>query len=171
MAAAWWFRHQALALARRMARDPRWQTVLAASPDAEGLASRVWPANVPRIAQGTGDLGARMGRVLAADRTRAVLIVGADIPGITPARVQQAFALLGRHDLVLGPAEDGGYWAIGRRAGLALPRDILGEVRWSGPHALTDTERRLRRYRVGRADTLADVDTAADFSALRSGSG
>ena len=48
--AAWWFRHQTAKLLRRL-RDPRWDLVLAVSPDAEGLASRVWPADLPRFAQ------------------------------------------------------------------------------------------------------------------------
>jgi glycosyltransferase A (GT-A) superfamily protein (DUF2064 family) len=39
-AAAWWYRHQTRTLIRRL-RDPRWQIVLAVSPDREGLASRV----------------------------------------------------------------------------------------------------------------------------------
>ena len=48
---AWWFRHQTRSLLMRL-RDPRWQIVLAVAPDAEGLTSRVWPADLPRIPQG-----------------------------------------------------------------------------------------------------------------------
>jgi len=59
-ASAWWFRHQTRALLRRI-EDPRWETVLAVAPDREGLQSRIWPAHLPRIAQGRGDLGDRMG--------------------------------------------------------------------------------------------------------------
>ncbi len=60
--AAWWFRHQTARLLRRI-RDPRWDTVLAvAPPDIEGLTSRIWPEDLPRVAQGPGgDLGDRMG--------------------------------------------------------------------------------------------------------------
>ena len=47
-AAAWWFRHQSTRLIRRLGGDRRWQTVLAVSPDHEGLASRVWPSRLPR---------------------------------------------------------------------------------------------------------------------------
>ena len=42
--AAWWFRHAAAGLLRQVA-DRRWQVALAVSPDRDGLASRVWPAN------------------------------------------------------------------------------------------------------------------------------
>jgi len=58
--AAWWFRHQVRRLLREV-EDPRWDVVLAVSPDAEGLTSRVWPAHFVRVAQGSGDLGDRMG--------------------------------------------------------------------------------------------------------------
>ena len=59
-AAAWWFRHQSGSLIRRLGRDPRWQTVLAVSPDQEGLASRVWPYHLPRWPQGRGDFRPRL---------------------------------------------------------------------------------------------------------------
>ena len=61
-AAAWWFRHQTARLLRRLD-DPRWQLILAVAPDRDGLQSRVWPAHLPRLPQGGGDLGARMARV------------------------------------------------------------------------------------------------------------
>ena len=64
-AAAWWYRHQTRRLLSRL-RDPRWTLLLAVSPDAQGLASRVWPLDLPRLPQGRGDLGQRMARVLAA---------------------------------------------------------------------------------------------------------
>ena len=51
VAAAWWFRHQVARLLRDV-EDPRWQVVLAVSPDHAGLNSRVWPAHLPRVAQG-----------------------------------------------------------------------------------------------------------------------
>ena len=65
---------------------------------------------------------------------------------VTAARIAEAFALLGRHDLVFGPAADGGFWLVGCRH---RPPDF-GEVRWSSPHALEDTLANLpRRASVG----------------------
>ena len=119
-AAAWWFRHQTAHLLRRV-EDPRWHLVLAVSPDAEGMASRVWPAHLPRVAQGAGDLGDRMARLFRSLPPGPVCIIGADIPGITPAHVARAFAALGAHDAVIGPAPDGGYWLIGLRRSRAVP--------------------------------------------------
>ena len=90
VAAAWWFRHQVARLLRDV-EDPRWQVVLAVSPDHAGLNSRVWPAHLPRVAQGAGDLGDRMGRLLRSMPPGPVCIIGADIPGVTRAHVARAF--------------------------------------------------------------------------------
>ena len=108
--AAWWFRHQTQRLLRALGRDPRWQTVLAVSPDVEGLQSRIWPAQLPRWPQGRGDLGHRMAAVFRCAPPGPVLIIGADIPGVTPALIAKAFRALGDHDAVFGPAHDGGSW-------------------------------------------------------------
>lgn len=163
--AAWWYRHQSARLVRRLAADRRWQTVLAVAPD-RAVGSAAWPDRVPRLGQGAGDLGRRMLRALASWPGPA-LVVGSDIPAVTPARVAEAFSLLGRFDVALGPAVDGGYWAIGRRAGLALPVGALEGVRWSGPEARHDTERRLAPLRIGHAAWLADVDRGRDLVAGR----
>lgn len=163
--AAWWFRHQSARLIRHLASDPRWRTVLAVSPDIEGLASRVWPAGLPRRPQGAGDLGARMARALRAMPPGPAILIGADVPEITRARIAEAFRLLGNHDAVLGPATDGGYWLIGlARGGRAAPAAMLRRVRWSSPHALADSVASLAPLRTGFAATLRDVDTAADLA-------
>jgi rSAM/selenodomain-associated transferase 1 len=165
-AAAWWFRHQSARLIRRLGHDRRWQTVLAVSPDHEGLASRVWPARLPRWPQGPGDLGDRMGRAFSAMPPGPVIILGADIPGVTPAHVAEGFHLLGRHDAVLGPAPDGGYWMIGlKRGGRAVPAALFQGVRWSSPHAMADTLASLAPLDAGFVATLRDVDEAADLRA------
>lgn len=164
--AAWWFRHQAGALLRRLGRDRRWTTVLAVTPDREGLASRVWPPHLARWPQGPGDLGARMGRAFRAMPPGPVLIVGVDIPGLGPAHVAEGFRLLGRHEAVLGPAEDGGYWMVGlSRGARAVPADLFHGVRWSSPHALADTRASLAPLDLGLGPTLRDVDEVADLSA------
>lgn len=162
--AAWWFRHQSARLLRRLGRDPRWKLWIAVSPDAEGLASRVWPRPGPaRIAQGRGNLGDRMARLFRTLPPGPVLIVGADIPGLTPDHVAQAFRALRAGDAVIGPAPDGGYWAIGLKRSRAQPARLFEGVRWSGPHARADTEKTLSGLRLKYAATLRDVDTGADL--------
>lgn len=167
--AAWWMRHQIRRLLREL-RDPRWELWLAVAPDG-AVASRMFPADLPRVAQGPGDLGDRMGRVLrhggdpVARRgaTGPVCIIGADIPGVTRAHVWRAFTALGAADAVFGPAPDGGYWLIGMKGVRPPPPGLFQGVRWSSPHALADTLATLRGLRVAMVDTLADVDEAADL--------
>lgn len=164
--AAWWFRHQVSNVLRRL-RDPRWDLVLAISPDCEGLNSRVWPADLPRIAQGSGDLGDRMGRVFRAMPLGPVCIIGADIPDVTPLRIARAFDALGGHDAVFGPADDGGYWLIGLKRMKAQPVNLFQGVRWSTEFALADTIATLGDLRVAKVDLLRDVDTIADLRVSR----
>jgi hypothetical protein len=95
-----------------------------------------------------------------------ILIIGSDIPSIRPAHIAEAFRLLGGADAVLGPAHDGGYWLVGlrRTPRLATP---FARVRWSGPHALSDTLANLKGRRVALAARLSDVDTAEDLRRQR----
>ncbi|WP_170329553.1 TIGR04282 family arsenosugar biosynthesis glycosyltransferase [Ruegeria arenilitoris] len=160
--AAWWFRHQTRSLIRRL-RDPRWQIVLAVSPDRDGLTSRIWPAELPRAAQGRGDLGDRMGRMLRGMPKGPVCLIGADIPGITRGHIAQAFKALGPKQMVFGPAPDGGYWLVGGQRYSALPLGLFRDVRWSTEHALADTLASVPGTRVGLLDQLRDVDTVADL--------
>lgn len=160
---AWWFRHTTRRLIRRL-QDPHWSLVLAVSPDRDGLHSRAWPTYLPRIAQGTGDLGDRMGRIMRSMPEGPVVIIGADIPGIQPLHINRAFTALGTADYVFGPAPDGGYWLIGAKRTRALHPNLFSDVRWSTEHALADTVRSCGTDRVTYVDTLADVDTVADLN-------
>ena len=75
--------------------------------------------------QGSGDLGFRMKGFFQDAFTNGsdmAVIVGSDIPGITDAVIKNAFDLLCRYDMVLGPAKDGGYYLIGMR------RDLLSKT-------------------------------------------
>jgi len=165
--AAWWFRHQAARLIRRLD-DPRWTLVLAVSPIREGMTSRIWPAHLPRIPQGSGNLGDRMARILRHSAPGPVMIIGGDIPAITAVHISRAFRALGDHDAVFGPAPDGGYWLIGAKRPSILPAGALRNVRWSSPHALADSQASLPGLRIAFTDTLQDVDTAADLVAINS---
>lgn len=162
-AATGFARHAAAALLQRVGRDRRWHTIVAASPD-RSLADRCWPRWVARMPQGSGDLGDRMQRVFDRAPIGPVLIVGTDVPGVTPAHIAQAFARLGSADAVFGPATDGGYWLVGLRRRPRVLRPFAG-VRWSGPHALADTLANLAGRGVALAATLGDVDDAASYRA------
>jgi rSAM/selenodomain-associated transferase 1 len=166
---AWnFYRRNLAAVTRRLGADPRWRTHLGVSPDESALVPALWPAAVPRLGQGTGDLGARMARLLDAMPPGPAVLVGADVPGIRPDHVWAAFRALGRADAVFGPADDGGYWLVGLKRRPA-PADMFRGVRWSSSDALADTLANLpAHWRVERAATLSDVDDGAALSALGS---
>ncbi len=153
-------------LLRRLGHDRRWQLRLAVTPDQARRRARLWPRGVPLAAQGAGDLGARMRRALAACPPGPALLIGSDIPALAACYIADAFRLLGRHDLVFGPAEDGGFWLVGARRRPRLP-PLFGPVRWSGPHALADALSNLPAWvSVGFAARLADVDNGASYRRL-----
>lgn len=149
----------------RLARDPRWQTLLAVSPDSE-VRAPFWPRGIERLPQGRGDLGARMQRLFRLLPPGPAIIVGSDIPSIKASDVACAFRLLGNADAVFGRATDGGYWLVGLRRTPRLLAPFAG-VRWSGPHALADTLGNLKGSRVAFAATLSDVDTEENYCRLR----
>lgn len=161
-AALQFYRNNLADLRRRLGNDPRWQLVIAATPDRDP-APGPWPQAVPRVKQGGGGLGARITRLLAPPPVGLppgpVVIVGSDIPDIAPDRIAAAFRELGENGFVFGPSPDGGFWLIGARRIPAIRPDLFDGVRWSGPHALDDCVARIDpRHRIGYVDTLEDID-------------
>ncbi len=164
MAARAFYRETTRAVLRRIAGDVRWRTWLAVTPDSVAARGRFWPGHTPRIPQGGGDLGVRMARALGRFPDRPAVVVGSDIPDLGARHIAAAFAALADHDVVVGPAEDGGYWLIGVRPGLSVTALFTG-VRWSSPHALGDTLANLDgRHRVARLETLQDIDDGVSFA-------
>ncbi len=154
-------------LVRRLARDARWRTRLAVTPDRRAGNAGRGLAAVEQIRQGPGDLGRRMTRVLGRDRSFPSIVVGSDIPGIEASHVARGFAALASHDAVFGPAPDGGYWLVGVRDIRLLP-GLFQSVRWSSRDALADTLANIdRRRRVALIDTLADIDDGAALARWR----
>ncbi|MBV8508099.1 MAG: TIGR04282 family arsenosugar biosynthesis glycosyltransferase [Alphaproteobacteria bacterium] len=153
-------------LLRRLGKDRRWSLRIAVTPDNACRRAPHWRRRVEVVGQSAGDLGIRMRRVLETCPPGPVVLVGADIPALDATNVAAAFRLLGSHDLVFGPAADGGFWLVGVRHPRRLPR-LFERVRWSGPYALADTLAGLpRRIRVGYADKLEDVDDADAYRRL-----
>ncbi len=115
--------------------------------------------------QGSGDLGCRLAAASAAafrDGARRVAMIGSDCPEVMRTDITAAWTGLLTHDVVLGPAQDGGYWLIGLRA----PQPgLFAGLPWSTPAVLEETLARCRdaRLSVGRLRELADIDTEADW--------
>ena len=168
--AAWrFYRRTVSALAAGAARDPRWDTVVAVTPDRYAHKKHYIFKGLSHMPQGRGDLGRRMTRALLRAGARPAVLVGGDIPDLTPTHIAQAFQALGRGaDAVFGPAHDGGFWLVGVRRPARDARRLFRHVRWSGPYALADTLGNLGPFRRAELlEMLRDVDTEDDYVAVR----
>jgi uncharacterized protein len=154
-------------LVRAMARDARFETVLAVTSDSAVRAREFASLPVRVVRQGGGDLGRRMIRALRSAGARPSIVIGSDIPALSAAHVAISLRALGSAQIVFGPARDGGYWLIGARHPERLRSNALDGVRWSGPQALADSLARLRPAAVLDV-VLDDVDDGAAYRALKS---
>ena len=111
-----------------------------------------------------GDLGTGMfqafKRVFSAGYKKAAL-VGADIPDLQPEIILSAIDVLSGHDLVFGPAVDGGYYLVGMKK---LIKEVFEDIPWSSDETLRKSLDQSDKfnYSVGFTDTLRDIDTIDD---------
>lgn len=121
------------------------------------------------IQQPHTDLGGRMtsaaAAALAMPGCLRALLVGSDLPGLPPENLRAALAALEDSDVVIGPSEDGGYYAIGFRR---VEPGLLSGLPWSAPDTRSRTVERLcqRGYTVAQVDPFDDVDELADLERL-----
>ncbi len=129
-------------------------------PDVEGRRIEV-------IAQREGGLGERLAGAFADSGAAPAVLVGMDTPQITASLLEAAIAELCADgvDAVLGPASDGGWWAIGFRE--HDPSAFAG-VPMSAADTCEHQRRRLRDLglRVAELEQLRDIDTLDDARAV-----
>jgi uncharacterized protein len=139
----------------------------------------VWPPEAPfervlsearLLPQEGADLGERMAGVaqrVLADQGRPVILLGTDVPHVDLSVVRAAGATLVRGDaeVVLGPADDGGYYLLGLRRFVPA---IFRDIEWGGRRVCAETEARLTalgvRYRL--LEPSFDVDEPGDVLRL-----
>jgi hypothetical protein len=115
------------------------------------------------------DLGQRLEaaleELLAASAGAGVIVIGSDAPLLEPRHLASAAAALARSEVVLGPAEDGGYYLIGARS---LVPGLFRDMPWSTPQVLALSLERLRAAGVECAllEPGLDVDTFEDLRRL-----
>jgi len=116
------------------------------------------------------DLGERMYHALhaALRQHHAALLIGVDCPALGPRDLRSAArSLQGGADVVLAPAEDGGYALIGARR---VSRRLFDGIAWGEGVVYAQTAERLRalNYRWRALRTVWDVDRPVDLDRLRS---
>ena len=159
----------AVAAAAEAASRPVEAALYWAVAEPAALGDAAW-SDLPNLAQGTGGLGARMGRVhgTLVERHGAGILLGADTPQLDPAALRAALDWLSAGETArqtLGLAHDGGFWLYGGNR--ATPIATWESVAYSR----SDT---AARFQVAFADrgawtlhpALTDVDEAADLPAM-----
>jgi rSAM/selenodomain-associated transferase 1 len=127
------------------------------STGADPARFRDWLGVEDIVDQGEGDLGARLARTA---QTLPVLLLGADIPGLTPAHLTAAAAALTHAPAVIGPAADGGYWLLG----LATPMpELFQAIAWGTENVFAQTLAKLPPG-TPHLESLADLDTPVDLA-------
>lgn len=128
--------------------------------------------------QAEGDLGARLDAVVRVELDQAdeILVIGSDSPTLQRLHFDEAWDSLERHEVVLGPSFDGGYYLIGVRAAwykqFGAPREthpLFDGVEWSTSRVLGQTLRRARQCGA-LCDLIRfcyDVDTPEDLEMLK----
>lgn len=115
------------------------------------------------------DLGKKIWNLKIKIKTSFV-IFGSDIPNINFFSIRLAFNILKRHEIVIGPSHDGGFWLIGfaNRKKMSYP---FKKIRWSTQHTLTDLLINLKQQKISYdfTEKLRDIDILDDYCNYKKG--
>lgn len=119
--------------------------------------------NTPFRLQRGRDLGERMYHALS--RNPGAILIGSDCPELTAADLRRAARWLrAGYDVVLAPAEDGGYALIGARH---VSTEMFCNMAWGTSNVFHETVKRLSAYRWRALRRVWDVDRPEDLARLR----
>lgn len=111
------------------------------------------------------DLGEKMDQAfnMALRKSTKAVIIGSDCNELTTALIEKAFHELENHDVVLGPAKDGGYYLLGMKQ--SNP-DLFYNINWSTDKVLQQTIEKLNAQgkRCILLQELNDIDTLQDLN-------
>jgi len=144
------------------------KTVWFAAPSSVPNSADAW-LGFEQAVQPAGDLGQKMQAAFEhafQQGATAAVIIGTDCPGLTSAHLTAAFQALMVHDVVVGPAADGGYYLLGMKR---LYAELFQNKAWSTAEVLSATLADAGRLglRTVPLPVLRDVDTAEDLAAWR----
>ena len=139
-------------------------TLSLASPEDVPFFASAFPEFEVR-AQCEGNLGDRMMdsfNTVYRNTTEKVVLTGSDIPGMNFHIIQHAFSALEHHDVVLGPAADGGYYLIAMNAP-GYP--LFSNISWSTATVLDETLQLIDQHKlsVKLLPEKSDLDTIKDY--------
>ena len=114
------------------------------------------------VAQPEVNLGKRMAALFAESFARGdtrTVIMGSDSPSLMPEMVDGAFEILRKHELVIGPCIDGGYYLIGLRK---FVPELFRNIEWSSSKVLRQTAMAAEGLDFKLLPIWYDVDTFSD---------
>lgn len=119
------------------------------------------------VEQPAGDLGERMRRIatLGLAESDAVILIGNDCPALDGDYLHAACSALQAQQVVIGPAEDGGYVLLGLRS---MNPALFSDIPWGTERVLSLTLQRLQQldWHPALLPALWDVDRPEDLSRL-----
>ena len=94
-----------------------------------------------------------------------VILTGVDIPGLDFQIITEAFERLSQNDIVIGPANDGGYYLIGMKTPVKF---LFENMQWSNENVLKNTIDRLKKEKMSfyLLEKLCDIANADDLKNL-----
>lgn len=124
-----------------------------------------WP-NDQKFIQKGNDIGERMesafkkGFEMGFDK---IILIGSDLPDISPIIISEGFNKLSLSDTVFGPATDGGYYLVGMKK---LPLGLFRDKPWSHPSLMNETLKTLVQQKISHSllTQLNDIDTIEDLN-------
>lgn len=124
----------------------------------------IWDEQIYQKHQQYGeDLGLRMLQAFqkAFDQNYdKVIIVGSDLYDLTAKHIEEAFQQLDQHDVVFGPAQDGGYYLLGMKS---LYSPVFKNKSWGEDRVLEDSLNDLKNQSVYQLEMLNDIDVFEDM--------
>jgi rSAM/selenodomain-associated transferase 1 len=117
------------------------------------------------MTQPSGDLGVRLSHGFTAsfkNGAAAVIIAASDVPDMDSGILEAAFVALHRHDIVLGPSPDGGYYLVGLNEPAT---ELFRNIPWSSGQVLEKTLHAAAKMKqtVHLLPPLGDIDTVTDW--------
>ena len=91
---------------------------------------------------------------------KKVSIIGSDLLDLNHHIIQKSFEILEDHDVVIGPAKDGGYYLLALKQ---LPKRIFENKQWGTDSVLRETLKDLQEFNVHLLKELNDIDTFEDM--------
>ena len=154
---------------KKLVSDNAGQVALWIAGDAEHEAFKPWTSFATFYQQPTrGDLGVRMALAVksALSRNRIPVLIGVDVPDLDEAYLLNCLQQLEKHDLVISPAEDGGYGLLGMKQ---FYPQLFIDKDWGSDAVFSATKSDIERLAIQTAylPIVWDVDEIADAERFR----